>query len=242
MKKSEILSINREDIRYMSDKEIRELVKSGSRIANLHLASLSLHKVPSAAFRKRFGKGYFTYKGIDEVVDGKHVITPQQARRKAYEVYDWLNLKSSTVSGAKKIFLEQQEKFGDTSDITDEVINKYELYWELYNVLKDYVGSAFVGDSTQVQYMLDDYVNKKDEKKFSEMTTDEIYKSFQDYAMANKDRYGSASTYFYREIEDIKESEDEKEKERIKKRSEHYDKYMEKIKWDSEDLNQFLYS
>lgn len=242
MKKSEILSINREDIRYMSDKEIRELVKSGSRIANLQIASLSFQKVPSAAFRKRLGKGYFTYKGIDEEVDGKHVITSQQARRKAYEVYDWLNLKSSTVSGAKKIFREQQEKFGDTSEITDEVINKYELYWELYNTLKDYTGSAFVGSSDQVQEMMDDYMNERNVMDFAKMTSDDLYKSFRDYAIANKDRYGSASTYFMRELEDIQKTESKSERELIKKRLEHYDKYREKIKWDNEDLNKFLYS
>lgn len=234
MKKSEILSIDRDDIRKLKTEEVRELVKAGSRIANLQIASLSRSKYSavSTAFKKRKGTGYFTWKGIEDQVNGKYVISDKAARRRLYEVYDWLNLKSATVGGTKEIFEEIRARLGDTSEVSEKTFDRYSAFWNTYNLLKEYAGNAFVGDSDSVQRAIDVFTdNIIQSGEFWTLSPDEVYVRFRQFAKEKKYVFGNTYSYFMQDLETIQKGLTKKEEKQLEKEKNKFISKRSKLIW-----------
>lgn len=174
-----IMDLSWEDINALSDVDLKKITSRLVSASNKRIKRLS------KAVR---GKSSFAYQSVEErgrkfSVRGKDV---NQVRQEFKNAKNFLQMKTSTVTGWNKYRKEMEERTGYATN--GESLNwkdaTWKKYWKVYRRFEESHGGTFKkGDSDRIQKMLTEIMDSNDKRKsadsFQRMIEDEYDKMYE---------------------------------------------------------------
>ena len=129
----DVLSIPQEKINKMTASELKKLVSVLAPVANKRLSRLEKEKLKTPAYKSAMKSGgKFSSRGEKR----------KDIAREFYRVKDFLNKKSSTVQGAKKIAKDFMSRLGmDSMPTMDEQIIAWDIITKMNEIFPAYINN-----------------------------------------------------------------------------------------------------